>query len=462
MKTRSKVLGNIVESFMFNSKPINGPNFNQTVAYSPATNIPISQIPISQQAQPISNATYPDIHTFPDNSSHNSSRSILHQSIGSSNSSAKRKNRQAFSQVEDERLRELVQKYGETNWTIISQKMVNRNPRQCRDRWRCYLRPTLVKSQWTDEEDRLLIKKYNEIGPKWSIIGKSLPGRSEITMKNRWKLLTKLMMIPVNSNMPVQPVMIPPTIQSQPPIPPTPQPPINLNSNAVNNNNIYFVSHYGQQQIQPSTVQLQPIAAPQYFQPSIPIGQFPIQSIKMHDTISQPPNYTNQIPPPSNCTNPIPASMYPQQPPSISDSSYLSSESSASTSASDHMQSTTQKETKYTTFIPSNQPKLLNADNHHSDQPKSIPNKSPKIHILSKPHPIKIQFVSKNQFQTTNDSPFKKKSQDSSPDTSSADGELANNGMGIRMAMDTGISGQPQAASTQNLDAFLHSISNGH
>ena len=101
-----------------------------------------------------------------------------------------RKSRQAFSQAEDEALRALVKEYGETNWSLISQKMRNRNARQCRDRWRCYLRPTLVKSQWTDEEDRLLMEKYNEIGPKWSIIGKSLPGRSEITMKNRWKLLS--------------------------------------------------------------------------------------------------------------------------------------------------------------------------------------------------------------------------------------------------------------------------------
>ena len=108
-----------------------------------------------------------------------------------SNRIKKRKNRQSFSAAEDEVLRELVRKNGEANWTLISKQMPGRNPRQCRDRWRSYLRPALVNTQWTNDEDRLLLQKYDEFGPKWAMIGKFLVGRSDVAMRNRWKLLTQ-------------------------------------------------------------------------------------------------------------------------------------------------------------------------------------------------------------------------------------------------------------------------------
>lgn len=98
--------------------------------------------------------------------------------------------RQAFTLQEDAILRQLVQQLGDNNWVTIAQFMPNRNARQCRDRWRGYLRPTLNSSSWSEEEDRILIQKFKEIGPRWSMIGKSIPGRSEISIKSRWRILT--------------------------------------------------------------------------------------------------------------------------------------------------------------------------------------------------------------------------------------------------------------------------------
>ncbi|MDR2598232.1 MAG: SANT/Myb domain-containing protein [Holosporales bacterium] len=63
-----------------------------------------------------------------------------------------------FSTEEDARLVELVRRYQETtsvqvDWTIIARDMENRNPRQCRERFKCYLNPDLDhKTPWTDEE----------------------------------------------------------------------------------------------------------------------------------------------------------------------------------------------------------------------------------------------------------------------------------------------------------------------
>ena len=105
------------------------------------------------------------------------------------NQRKQRKGRQAFSPAEDDLLRKLVEKHGENNWAEVAEHMPHRNSRQCRDRWRGYLRPTLVNSQWLPEEDQILLKKYEEFGPKWSVIGHYIPGRSEINIKNRWKLL---------------------------------------------------------------------------------------------------------------------------------------------------------------------------------------------------------------------------------------------------------------------------------
>ena len=59
-----------------------------------------------------------------------------------------------FTPEEDQRLMSLVMKYGTRDWLYISQKMMSRNPRQCRERWNNYLNPNLTAEPWTIEEDR--------------------------------------------------------------------------------------------------------------------------------------------------------------------------------------------------------------------------------------------------------------------------------------------------------------------
>lgn len=107
------------------------------------------------------------------------------------NSSRSRKSRQAFSPEEDEALKKAVELHGETNWTTVACCLPHRNARQCRERWRCYLRPDLTNKQWTQEEDAIIIEKFKELGPKWTAISHYLPNRSEINIKARFKLLEK-------------------------------------------------------------------------------------------------------------------------------------------------------------------------------------------------------------------------------------------------------------------------------
>jgi hypothetical protein len=74
---------------------------------------------------------------------------------------------------------------------LIAASLGNRTPRQCRERWRHYLQPVIKSSSWTLEEDDILRRGHAALGPKWSVIALSLPGRTEVNIKNRWTKLCR-------------------------------------------------------------------------------------------------------------------------------------------------------------------------------------------------------------------------------------------------------------------------------
>ena len=96
-----------------------------------------------------------------------------------------------FSSQEDEMLRELVKKFGENEWATISSHLIGRNERQCHDRWFYYLSPAVNKEPWTQEEDDLLRKLIDEVGPRWVNISKIMRTRNDIQVKNRWMVLKR-------------------------------------------------------------------------------------------------------------------------------------------------------------------------------------------------------------------------------------------------------------------------------
>ena len=91
-----------------------------------------------------------------------------------------------FSQAEDNRLLEQVKIYGPKKWNTIAKALPGRTSRQCRDRFMNYLNGSLVNGPWTTQEDDLLIQKYNECGPQWTVIKRYFMGRSSNNVKNRW------------------------------------------------------------------------------------------------------------------------------------------------------------------------------------------------------------------------------------------------------------------------------------
>lgn len=97
----------------------------------------------------------------------------------------------AFSHEEDANLRRLVDQYGTDSWFEVSQEMVRRSARQCRERWRVLTTRELSLRPWTEDEDKLLIQKYFELGPKWQIMESFFTDRNSLSLKNRWTVLNQ-------------------------------------------------------------------------------------------------------------------------------------------------------------------------------------------------------------------------------------------------------------------------------
>jgi hypothetical protein len=96
-----------------------------------------------------------------------------------------------FTPEEDRMIRQMVGDGEAPSWSVISRSLVGRTARQCRERWRHYLQPHISMEAWSMEEDRLLKDAFERAGSRWSIIAQQFPGRTEVNVKNRWSILKR-------------------------------------------------------------------------------------------------------------------------------------------------------------------------------------------------------------------------------------------------------------------------------
>ena len=128
---------------------------------------------------------------------YSSSASNLSQSMLKNSNTDKKETRKRtpFSQLEDYQLKELVKMYGIEKpyvWDLISLYMKGRSARQCRERYKLYLDEGIKrKEKWTNEEDEILLSKYELLGPRWKLMEKFFPGRNSYSIKNRYSSLKR-------------------------------------------------------------------------------------------------------------------------------------------------------------------------------------------------------------------------------------------------------------------------------
>lgn len=100
---------------------------------------------------------------------------------------------------EDSILLDLIKKYGLRKWAAIAREMnqklsnplVFRQGKQCRERWINHLDPSINKGDWDYSEEVALMKAVLEHGKKWATISKVMVNRTENAVKNRWKILMR-------------------------------------------------------------------------------------------------------------------------------------------------------------------------------------------------------------------------------------------------------------------------------
>lgn len=99
--------------------------------------------------------------------------------------------RRRWKEWEDEKLTRLVNDMGPHHWNSIAEHFPGRNGRQVRLRWMNHLQPSLDKRPWRDDEDSVLLAAHAELGNKWALIAMRLNGRTDNSVKNRYKSITR-------------------------------------------------------------------------------------------------------------------------------------------------------------------------------------------------------------------------------------------------------------------------------
>lgn len=94
-------------------------------------------------------------------------------------------NKRIWTIEEDKIIKDYIQIYGK-NWEEISSLLKMRSPKQIKERYLNKLDQNLIRSKFTEEEDKKIISYYLKFGSKWSFISKNFERRTAEMLKSRF------------------------------------------------------------------------------------------------------------------------------------------------------------------------------------------------------------------------------------------------------------------------------------
>ncbi|KAF9936998.1 hypothetical protein BGZ65_001890 [Modicella reniformis] len=95
-----------------------------------------------------------------------------------------------WTEEEDHLLKTGVQMF-KGQWSKIAEQIPGRTDDQCAKRWREGLDPLIDRAAWTQEDDLLLLQRFEEFGSQWQKIALAFPGRPGLHCRNRWRKLQR-------------------------------------------------------------------------------------------------------------------------------------------------------------------------------------------------------------------------------------------------------------------------------
>tara|TARA_B100001094_G_scaffold100626_1_gene96787 strand:- start:1081 stop:2028 length:948 start_codon:yes stop_codon:yes gene_type:complete len=94
---------------------------------------------------------------------------------------------QQWKKHEDDLLEEAVRKNGKCTWSQISDMVPGKTGKQCCDRWRVHLKGATGRNVWGKQDDAALEKAVHELGHNWTLVARAVTGKTNRQCRDRYK-----------------------------------------------------------------------------------------------------------------------------------------------------------------------------------------------------------------------------------------------------------------------------------